>query len=271
MNIPTIIITGAAGGIGRAIALSFARHSCNLVLNDLDEQSLQSVGQALADHPGVSVSICAGDLADPDLPGKLVSHAMEKFGSIDILINNAAWRTLQSLRSIDRSTWQRTLDVCLTAPAFLIKMVAHAMEEQGVGGVVINVSSMMSDRAAGNSPAYIAVKAGLEGLTREAAVTYGRSGIRVLCVRPGYIETGLSLDYEQDAAADGMARKLEGYITDATPLGRAGSPYEVADVITWLCSAEASFITGTCLTIDGGFSVNMNSYPLKKLQFPDEY
>ena len=271
MKNPTIIITGAAGGIGKAIAMRFARHSCNLVLNDLDEQSLQSVRQALADQPGVAVSICAGDLADPDLPGQLVSHAMEKFGAIDVLINNAAWRTLQSLRSIDHSTWQRTLDVCLTAPAFLIKHAAHAMEDQGTGGMVINVSSMMSDRAAGNSPAYIAVKAGLEGLTREAAVTYGRSGIRVLCVRPGYIETGLSLDYEQDAAAGGMARKLEGYITDATPLGRAGRPEEVADAIAWLCSAEASFITGTCLTIDGGFSVNMNSYPLKKLQFPDEY
>jgi len=271
MKTPTIIITGAAGGIGKAIAMRFARYSCNLVLNDLDEQSLQSVRQALAGQPGVAVSICAGDLADPDLPGQLVSHAMEKFGAIDVLLNNAAWRTLQSLRSIDLSTWQRTLDVCLTAPAFLIKHAAHAMEDQGTGGVVINVSSMMSDRAAGNSPAYIAVKAGLEGLTREAAVTYGRSGIRVLCVRPGYIETGLSLDYEQDTAAGGMARKLEGYITDATPLGRAGSPEEVADAIAWLCSAEASFITGTCLTIDGGFSVNMNSYPLKKLQFPDEY
>ncbi|MFN7280469.1 MAG: SDR family NAD(P)-dependent oxidoreductase [bacterium] len=271
MKNPTIIITGAAGGIGQAIAQGFARHACNLVINDLDESALEVVQQSLADRPGVEVTICAGDLADPDFPEQLIAHAMSTFGQIDILINNAAWRTLQSLRNIDRATWQRTLDVCLTAPAFLIKHAAEAMEKQGTGGVMINVSSMMSDRAAGNSPAYIAVKAGLEGLTREAAVTYGRSGIRVLCVRPGYIETGLSLDYEQDAAAGGMARKLEGYITDATPLGRAGNPEEVANAVVWLCSAEASYITGTCLTIDGGFSVNMNSYPLKKLQFPDEY
>ena len=271
MKGPAIIITGAAGGIGQAIAQGFASHACNLILNDLDESALELVQQSLADRPGVEVTICAGDLADPDFPEQLIAHAISTFGQIDILINNAAWRTLQSLRNIDRKTWQRTLDVCLTAPAFLIKHAADAMEKQQTGGVVINVSSMMSDRAAGNSPAYIAVKAGLEGLTREAAVTYGRSGIRVNCVRPGFIETGLSLDYEQDAGAAGLAGQLEGYIKDATPLGRAGTPEEVAAAIVWLCQPEAAFITGTCLTIDGGFTVNLNSYPLKKLQFPDEY
>jgi len=271
MKQSVIIVTGAAGGIGRAIALRFAQQPCRLVLTDMVEEPLTELQQTLSEKPGVASIVCTGDLADPTFPARLIARVVETFGQVDIIVNNAAWRTLQSLRSIDLSTWQRTLDVCLTAPAFLIKHAAHAMEDQGTGGVVINVSSMMSDRAAGSSPAYIAVKAGLEGLTREAAVTYGRSGIRVLCVRPGYIETGLSLDYEQDAAAGGMARKLEGYITDATPLGRAGRPEEVADSVVWLCSAEASFITGTCLTIDGGFSVNMNSYPLKKLQFPDEY
>lgn len=271
MKTPTILITGAAGGIGQAIARRFVRQSCNLVLTDLDKTSLQEVQGSLADQPGVTVSIYAGDLSDPEFPEQLVSHVIQTFGRIDVLINNAAWRTLQSMRNIDRATWQRTIDVCLTAPAFLIKHAAAAMEKQGTGGVVINVSSMMSERAAGNSPAYIAVKAGLEGLTREAAVTYGRSGIRVIGVRPGFIETGLSLDYEQDATAAGLAERLEGYITDATPLGRAGTPDEVANAIAWLCSSEASFITGTCLTIDGGFSVNLNSYPLKKMQFPDEY
>ncbi|NDC77147.1 MAG: SDR family oxidoreductase, partial [Chitinophagia bacterium] len=126
-------------------------------------------------------------------------------------------------------------------------------------------------RPAGNSPAYIAAKAGLEGLTREMAVTYGRSGIRVVCIRPGFIDTGLSHDYETDASARGLADRLGGYLTDATPLTGPGRPDQVAEAVAWLASPAASFITGTCLTIDGGFSQNLNSYPLKHLQFPDEY
>jgi NAD(P)-dependent dehydrogenase (short-subunit alcohol dehydrogenase family) len=145
------------------------------------------------------------------------------------------------------------------------------MERRATGGVIVNISSMMSDRPAGNSPAYIAAKAGLEGLTREMAVTYGRSGIRAVCIRPGFIDTGLSHDYETDASARGLAVRLEGYLTDATPLTGPGRPDEVAEAVAWLASPAASFITGTCLTIDGGFSHNLNSYPLKHVQFPDEY
>lgn len=271
MNTPTIIITGAAGGIGSAIARRFAEHPCNLVLTDLSGEWPASLQSAWMDRPGVNVLVLSGDLADQPFLEHVIRRTHETFGRIDVLVNNAAWRTLQSLRNIEREVWQRTIDVCLTAPAFLIKHAASVMEQQGGGGVVINISSMMSERAAGNSPAYIAVKAGLEGLTREAAVTYGRSGIRVVCIRPGFIETGLSHDYEPDPSSAGLSQKLEGYIRDATPLGRGGSPEEVAEAVCWLCSPSASFITGTCLTIDGGFSANLNSYPLKNLQFPDEY
>jgi NAD(P)-dependent dehydrogenase (short-subunit alcohol dehydrogenase family) len=271
MNPGTAIITGAAGGIGRAIARKLAVEGCRLTLVDMQEAALQAMSDELKGAYGTECLSMAGDLAVEDFLLQIAEETDSRFGRIDILVNNAAWRTLDSLRHIGRDSWQRTLDVCLTAPAFLGRHVAAVMERRATGGVIVNISSMMSDRPAGNSPAYIAAKAGLEGLTREMAVTYGRSGIRAVCIRPGFIDTGLSHDYETDASARGLAVRLEGYLTDATPLTGPGRPDEVAEAVAWLASPAASFITGTCLTIDGGFSHNLNSYPLKHVQFPDEY
>lgn len=271
MNPRTAIITGAAGGIGRAIARKLAAEGFRLTLVDMEEMTLQALSDELARRYGTETLCLAGDLAQATFLQQIAEDTARRFGSIDMLVNNAAWRSLDSLRHIGRDSWQRTLDVCLTAPAFLGRHVAEVMERRATGGVIVNISSMMSDRPAGNSPAYIAAKAGLEGLTREMAVTYGRSGIRVVCIRPGYIDTGLSHDYETDASVRGLADRLGGYLTDATPLTGPGRPEEVAEAVSWLASPAASFITGTCLTIDGGFSHNLNSYPLKHQQFPDEY
>jgi NAD(P)-dependent dehydrogenase (short-subunit alcohol dehydrogenase family) len=167
-------------------------------------------------------------------------------------------------------TWNQTLQICLTAPAFLSQMVADSMEKNNAGGVIVNVSSMMSDRPAGISPAYIAAKGALESLTKELAVTYGRSGIRVVCVKPGFIDTDLSKDYKSTNGEE-LSDVLATYLIDATPLKSPASPVNVADAILFLCSDQAGFITGTSLTIDGGFTANMNSYQLKKRQFPKEY
>jgi len=267
----SVILTGAAGGIGRAIAQKFAAEGCRLTLVDMEEAALHSLAEVLKAHPGADVLVLSGDLAAPAFLQQVAHEAVARWGRIDVLVNNAAWRRLGSLRQISLDDWQRTIDVCLTAPAFLGRAVAEVMERTGTGGVIVNVSSMMSERPAGNSPPYIAAKAGLEGLTREMAVTYGRSRIRAVCVRPGYIDTGLSHDYETDTTARGLTDRLGGYLTDATPLSGPGQPEEVAEAICWLASPAAAFISGTCLTIDGGFTHNLNSYPLKHQQFPDEY
>src|SRR5690606_1081874 len=116
-------------------------------------------------------------------------------GSIDVLVNNAAWRVSGSARTQTLETWERTLRVCLTAPVFLTQQAAAVMEKQGKGGVVVNISSMMAARPSGLVPGYIAAKGAIESLTKELAVTYGRQGIRVVGVAPGYIETPLSNDY----------------------------------------------------------------------------
>jgi len=213
--------------------------------------------------------ILAGDLAEPSFLGRVVEAAMEKFGRIDVLVNNAAWRTIGTMRNMDHETWEKTIKVCLTAPAFLAKHVAAAMEQINLPCVIINISSMMSDRPAGTSPAYIASKGGIEALTRELAVTYGRSGIRVLTVKPGFIDTELSKDYTT-TAGESIADQLGSYLNDATPLKSPGAPEDIANGIFWLSTGQAAFMTGTAITIDGGFTTSMNSYQLKKAQFPKE-
>lgn len=169
------------------------------------------------------------------------------------------------MRTITLENWEKALRVNLTAPAFLAKHVANTMEENKVPGVIINMSSVMSQRAGGNSPAYIACKGGIESLTYELAVLYGPKGIRVIAVNPGNIETNLSNDYK-DGAGNNISEVLKDHMNDNTPLQRAGNPGEIANACYWLSSDEASFITGTSILVDGGFLHNFNSYKMKNLQ-----
>ena len=265
-----VIVTGAGNGIGRETAIRFAQEGYHLVLVDMDQQALSLVASTIASSYTVEQLILAGDLAETSFLTRVVEAAMERFGRIDVLVNNAAWRTIGTMRNMQHDAWEKTIRVCLTAPAFLAKHVAAAMERINQPGVIINISSMMSDRPAGTSPAYIAAKGGIEALTRELAITYGRSGIRVLTVKPGFIDTELSKDYTT-TAGESIADQLGAYLNDATPLKSPGIPQEIANAIVWLSSDQASFMTGTAITIDGGFTTSMNSYQLKKAQFPKEF
>lgn len=265
-----VIITGAANGIGKAIAFLFAEQKADLVLVDIDGEGLLSVRDGICKKTDSVILPLIGDLADPAFFRTIVQAVVEKFERVDILVNNAAWRTIGSLRNLSLEDWEKTMRVCITAPAFISKYAAAEMEKQNQGGVIINISSMMTDRPAGTSPAYIASKGALEALTKEMAITYGRSGIRVICIKPGYIDTEMSQDYE---SSDGeqISDKLGNYLNEATPLKSPGKPNDIAQAVVWLSSDLASFMTGTTVTIDGGFTTSMNSYTLKKIQFPNEF
>ena len=269
-NKKVVIITGAAKGIGKATALKFAAHQYNLVLIDKDKEALKETGKILKKAYGNVFLLRGGDIGNLNFLKLSIEKTVEKWGRIDAVVNNAAWRTIETMRTMDINTWTQTLNICLTAPAFLAKWSAEIMEKQGIKGVFINISSMMSIRPAGNSPAYIAAKGALESLTKELAVTYGRSGIRALTIQPGFIDTDMSRDY-QDTEGGSLNAVLTQYLVNATPLKRGGSPEEIAEAIVWLCSDAAAFITGTNVLIDGGFTHNMNDYALKKRLFPNEY
>ncbi|WP_316810917.1 SDR family oxidoreductase [Pedobacter heparinus] len=269
-NKRVVIVTGASRGIGRATALKFAEEGCRLVLVDLEHGVLEAVARELTALYNAECLICAGDLAEGDFLNAIAEQTVAKWGRVDVLINNAAWRTLETMRSISRAVWEKTLMVCLTAPAFLSRQCAEVMERIQEGGVIVNVSSVMSARTGGSSPAYIAAKGALDSLTYELAVTYGRSNIRVVGVQPGFIETELSSDYLDPEGAN-ISNTMTAEMIDMTPLARGGTAAEIAAAIFWLSSESAAFISGTTLLIDGGFKHNMNSYNIKKLQFPKEY
>lgn len=265
-----VLITGAAGGLGRATAVAFAAAGYRLALADLDAAALGAVADNLRASHDTECAACPGDLSEQETAETTVDRALAAFGRLDVLVNNAAWRTLETLRTMDWATWERTLRVCLTAPAFLAQRAAAAMEAAGRPGVIVNVSSVMAARAGGTSPAYVAAKGGLESLTRELAVTYGRSGIRVVGVAPGSVDTALSRDYRDPAGAD-LSQRLVGAVNEYTPLGRPGTPAEIAAAIYWLSTDAAAFVTGTTLAVDGGFGPNFSSYALKRLQYPQEF
>lgn len=264
------IVTGASRGIGRQTAIAFAKAGFNTVVSATNHAALEELSQDIKKSYGTDCCVAAGDLSNMDYIQSLPKLALEKFGRIDVLVNNAAWRTIESMRTIDLETWERTIRICLTAPAFLAKACAASMEELKIPGSIINLSSVMSEQTAGNSPAYIACKGAMESLTRELSVTYGRNGIRAICIRPGFIDTEMSGDYT-DESGDNISGKITAELLNRIPANRPGTADEVANAIVWLSSPEAAYINGCELTIDGGLSRNFTGYNLKNLQFPKEY
>lgn len=264
-----VIITGAAGGIGRACALKFAANGFAVGIADVDAPGLQTTADALAKINGVYLKL-QGDLHESVVWKQMIEDVLKRWGRVDVLINNAAWRTLETMRTISPDTWERTLRVCLTAPAFLAKYSAAAMETQHTKGVIINLSSVMSQRPGGGSPAYAACKGGIESLTYELAALYGPRGIRVVAVRPGQVDSALNRDYSNKEGMD-VSASLQASMNDHTPLQRAADPAEVANVCYWLSTSEASFVNGTTITVDGGFTHNIHPYNIKGLQMPGEF
>lgn len=265
---PVAIITGAAGGIGGETAVCFAERGYDCVLLALPSDDLQPVTDRIQKTDGQFLS-CLGDLSDLDYAQATIEQCMSTWGRIDVLVNNAAWREITTMRNIELSSWEKTLRVCLTAPAFLSRWCAEHMEPRGQG-VIINVSSIQSQMAAGISPAYVAAKGALDSLTYELATLYGPSGIRAVSVNPGAIDTAMGQDIatDQQQSTAGTIRQVS---EDMIPLRRWAQPHEIARTIVMLASDDASYLTGTSITVDGGWKQQCSPYSIKHLQLPDEF
>lgn len=258
---PVACITGAARGIGRAAAIAFARRGYNLGLIDCVEPDLLAAAEEVG-NLGATVATHVGDLADLEFAEQAVRAIGRQFGRIDVLVNNAATHDFATMKSESVEAWDRILRVNLTAPAFLAKWAAESMEQQG-RGVIINISSIEAVQPVSISPAYVAAKGALDSLTYSLSNLYGPAGIRVVAIRPGAIDTALSQDYT-DAQGRSLTDELRAASTDRTPLGRWGQPEEIAEVIVWLASDQASYITGTTLDVDGGWTRMRMGYGLVK-------
>jgi len=257
-----LLLTGAAGGIGRATAERFARAGVALALVDIDAEGLQGTAQRVSAYTADYI-ILPGDLQDMQFLEAVVAACISRWGRIDVLVNNAAWRSVETLNTISLENWEKTLRVNITAPAFLAKITAGMLIDRGLSCVIINISSVMSELAGGYAPAYTVCKGALESLTYELAVLYGPRGFRAVAVRPGNVATSLSDDYISSEQQN-ISNEIVAEINDRTPLNRTAAPEEIANAVFWLSSPEASFITGTTITVDGGLSRNFNPYMIKK-------
>ena len=244
----TIIVTGAAGGIGKSTSLVLAGHGANVVVTDITEAGEDVVAEISAS--GGSAMFVRADVTDDESASSLVKQAVAEFGRLDGAFNNAGIEQLSKpLHDITPAEWDRALRVNLTGIFNCLRHEVIAMRETG-GGAIVNTASSLGVVAVANAAEYVASKHGVVGLSRAAAVDYGVEGIRVNAVLPGVIQTPM---FERFAADPAMAGFLE-LLKERHPIGRLGKPEEIGEVVSWLLSDYASFVTGAAFSADGGYT-----------------
>jgi NAD(P)-dependent dehydrogenase (short-subunit alcohol dehydrogenase family) len=240
------LITGAGSGIGRATALIFAREGAKIALADIaaegGEETLRTVKQAGAE--AIFVRTDVSKLAEVEA---LIAKVISNWGRIDCAFNNAGIDgKMAKTAECTEETWNRTIAVNLTGVFFCMKAEIPHMLRQG-GGAIVNTASAAGLTGSPGLPAYVASKHGVVGLTRAAALEYGREKVRVNCVCPGPIRTpmlGRLLTNRPE---------MEQRFASAEPLKRLGEPSEIGEAVAWLCSDAASYVTGHAMSVDGGY------------------
>lgn len=242
-----VLDTGAGSGIGRAMAHGFARHGARLMLLDIDDTALVDAQAELrAAYPSLEIETVVASITDEEQVERACAATTERFGRIDILLNNAGVAANKPALEITAAEWRRAIDIDLSGVFFCAQAVARRMVTQG-GGSILSTASMWGLASAARRAAYCAAKAGVISLTKSLAVEWAPYGIRVNAVCPGYTQTALVAQLIAQGALD--ADKLR----TRTPLARLGVPQEMAEVALYLASDAAAFITGHALVSDGGW------------------
>ena len=242
----TAIVTGAGAegdeiGIGRAIALLMGREGANVVCIDLDRARAQTTAEMIAVHGGSAMAL-GGDVTSPANCEDVVRQAVDRFGGLDIVVNNVGVSVSVNLADVTLEQWNRTLEINLASVMLMSKFAIPEMARRG-GGAIVNISSLAGMRAMG-SLVYGPSKAAMAQLSRELGVLHGRQGIRVNTVAPGHVMTPHAM--AKVPAAMREARRKVG------PLGVEGDAWDVAQAVLFLSSDEARFINGVHLAVDGG-------------------
>ena len=237
MKEKVVLITGASGGIGKAMAKKFAEAQAKIALNDIAEaqEALKSFSQEIGGKYFLA------DVSKLEEVEKMVQDIQKEFGRLDVLVNNAGITQDRTLAKMTKEEWQKVIDIDLTgvfncSKASLPLLIANQ-------GKIVNISSLVGQRGNFGQTNYAAAKAGIIGFTKALSKEVGRFGVTVNAIAPGFIETRLT---------ENLPPELKETIKKFTPLGRFGKPEEVASLVFFLASEEANFITGTVVNIDGG-------------------
>lgn len=237
------IVTGGASGIGKSTALLFATEGAKVVVSDVNVSDGQAVADEINKSGGKAIFVKC-NTSSPSENEMLVNKTMEAFGALHIAVNNAGvGGELAPLADYTLEGWQKVIDINLSGVFYGMKYQIPAMLKSG-GGSIVNISSILGAVAFPNAPAYTAAKHGVVGLSQQAALDYSAKGIRINSVGPAFIRTPM---------ISALPKEAEGQLIAAHPIGRLGEPIEVAELIAFLSSDRASFLTGNYYPVDGGY------------------
>ena len=237
------IITGAGSGIGKATAELFAREGAKVVVSDISEKNGESVVEEIKKSGGDAFFVKA-DSSKAEDNESLVKQTLQKYGSLDIAVNNAGiGGPFGPTGEYPIDGWKKVIDINLSGVFYGLRYQIPAMAKKG--GSIINIASILGQAGTKMSPAYVASKHGVVGLTRAAALEYADKKIRINSVGPGYIKTPLVMNSLDSDALNSLV--------GLHPIGRLGEPEEIAEMLLWLASSKSSFVTGAYYPVDGGY------------------
>ena len=235
------LVTGSSSGIGQQIAVTFATRGAQVLITGLDAEGCERTQELIRDNGG-RCHVYPGDLSEFEFLGKLVSECRERLGPVDILINNAATLTVETTETVTPGSWDRQVSVNLRAPLFLAQLCLSDLR-RSASARIVNIGSAGAVTSHDNKPVYDMTKAGLEALTRCLAAVHATDNILVNCLRLGAIANEPSQLVENEVYRERIS---------SIPLRRLGTTQEVADLVAFLCSKRATYLTGSVITVDGG-------------------